>query len=126
MPSPEGSKRPRGIRPHEAVPEDALRDSAGKAENAVLSPQAKLQRAIQLRRQDTQMSIEDVAERLGTTPQYISDIETGKVDPTFSYLVKIANAMGAVPEISFTPREEQSEQEMTGHDTTAPETPNHA
>jgi ribosome-binding protein aMBF1 (putative translation factor) len=136
MPFPEGSsisqhshtlerrtRTPR-IRPQQAVPEDVWKDPQEKAEHD--TPQIRLQRAIQLRRQDTNMTVEDVAEPLRTTPDCIARIEQGEVDPSYSYLVKIAKAMDADIEIVFRPREEEKEQELTGQDTPKPDNPKQA
>ena len=72
------------------------------------------------------MTVEDVAEPLRTTPDCIARIEQGEVDPSYSYLVKIAKAMDADIEIVFRPREEEKEQELIGQDTPKPDNPKQA
>ena len=120
----ETSSRTPRIRANDAVPENVLRDQANKAEYD--TPQIRLQRALQRHRENMQMPLEAVADRLRTTPEYIARIEQGEVDPSFSYLVKLAEAMGADLEVTLRPKEEQKEQDMTGQNVSKPETPKQA
>jgi ribosome-binding protein aMBF1 (putative translation factor) len=125
MPETQVNKR-RGVRSYEEVLQEALKDPRVKAEYDALEPQFQLQRALMLRRGEKGMSRQDVAERLKTTPDYIAGIEHGHVDPSFSYLVKLAEAMDADLAISFRPREDQGEQKKPQQDSTERQTPNQA
>ncbi len=66
------------------------------------------------------MTPDAVAEKLRTTPEYIDRIESGEVDPTFSYLVKLAGAMNSDIPILFSPKEEQQKPKLPGHNVSKP------
>lgn len=53
-----------------------------------------LMEAIRLERARRRWSQQDVATQIGTSPDHISGIETGRVDPRFSTVVRIADALG--------------------------------
>jgi ribosome-binding protein aMBF1 (putative translation factor) len=108
MPYPEGSTPQNSHTPESrtrATRHDTLRDPNRKAERD--TPQIRLQREILRYRQEKQLTHETIAERLRTTPDYIARIETGDVDPFFSYLVKLAEAMDADIDVSFRPKEKE-------------------
>jgi ribosome-binding protein aMBF1 (putative translation factor) len=91
MSLPEGTRRDaQSLKPR--VVEEKAGSGATTPESQVNTPQARLQRALIQRRAETAMSYQQVAERLRTTPEYISRIEKGEVDVSFSYLVKLAYA----------------------------------
>jgi transcriptional regulator with XRE-family HTH domain len=92
---------------YEEVLEEALKDPRVKREYDALEPEFQLQRALMLLRRERGMSQQDVAERLGIQQEYISRIERGHVGVSFSYLVKLADAMDADLEISFRLRDRQ-------------------
>jgi transcriptional regulator with XRE-family HTH domain len=91
----------------EEVLEEAVKDPRVKREYDALQPEFQLQRALMLLRRERGMSQQDVAERLGTKQEYISRIERGHVGVSFSFLVKLAQAMDTDLEISFRPRDGQ-------------------
>jgi ribosome-binding protein aMBF1 (putative translation factor) len=119
MPSPEGNRLDA-----RSLNQQGVEGKAGiTPETQVTPPQEHLQRALRERRAERAMSHQEVAERLRTTPEYISRIEKGEVDVSFSYLVKLAEALDAELEISFRPREDRGEQEMPQQDIPARQKP---
>jgi transcriptional regulator with XRE-family HTH domain len=71
-------------------------------------PLLEFGREVRRRREAQRMTLEDLAERSGLTPNYIGTIENGKRDPSLSTIealakglgVKPGELVGSVPEIS--------------------------
>lgn len=73
-----------------------------------VSSNAEFGREVRRRREAAQMTLEDLANRSGLSPNYIGSIEIGKRDPSLSTMAALAQALGAplaellggVPQIS--------------------------
>ena len=59
--------------------------------------QAKFGREIRRRRESLGLTLEQLAERAGLTPNYIGAIELGKRDPSLSTILGLARGLGAEP-----------------------------
>jgi transcriptional regulator with XRE-family HTH domain len=76
-------------------------------------PLVEFGRELRRRREARRMTLEDLAEHSGLTPNYIGSIENGRRDPSLSTLIALAGALesppgellGTVPEISSSAEE---------------------
>jgi len=90
---------------HKEVVRKALADAEVRREYEALAPEYELRRLLLRLRQETNITQEELAERLGTKQEYISRIECGHVNLTLPYLVRLLHAMGADIEISLRPKD---------------------
>lgn len=58
------------------------------------NPHAELGRSLKIARLQQSLTLEDVSKLTGSTIQYISKVEHGQQNPTFSVLQKLAKAVG--------------------------------
>jgi transcriptional regulator with XRE-family HTH domain len=86
----------------------AKKSRAKKPSKPQVSSNVDFGREVRRRREAAQMTLEDLANRSGLSPNYIGSIEIGKRDPSLSTMDALAKALGAalgvllggVPEIS--------------------------
>jgi transcriptional regulator with XRE-family HTH domain len=60
-------------------------------------PGLEFGREVRRRREARSMTLEDLAERSGLTPNYIGTIENGKRDPSLSTIAALAKGLGVKP-----------------------------
>lgn len=76
-------------------------------------PLLEFGREIRRRREAAKLTLEELAERAGLTPNYIGTIENGKRDPSLSTIVALAKGLaiapgelfGSLPELSIAAEE---------------------
>jgi transcriptional regulator with XRE-family HTH domain len=76
-------------------------------------PLMEFGREVRRRREAAKLTLEELAERAGLTPNYIGTIENGKRDPSLSTIVALARGLsvasgelfGSLPEISIAAEE---------------------
>ncbi|MSQ09425.1 MAG: XRE family transcriptional regulator [Dehalococcoidia bacterium] len=88
------TRRPPG-KPFDAVLNEWLADPEFKAEYDRLGPEFELRRALIELRHAAKLSQQQVAERVGTTREYISALERGPSNMSLGYLVRLMDALGA-------------------------------
>jgi ribosome-binding protein aMBF1 (putative translation factor) len=81
---------------------DTIKDSKVKAEYDRLQPEFALIRAVLDARLKKGLTQEDLAQKIGTKQSVISRLESGRANPSFSFLKKIAHALNYHLEIRFT------------------------
>lgn len=72
-----------------------------KAEYDKLQPEFTLIEAVIQARKERHLTQKDLAKKIGTKQSVISRLESGRGNPTFSFLKKIAHALGSHLEIRF-------------------------
>lgn len=82
---------------------ESLKDPEFKAEYDKLQPEFALIRAIIEGRTKKGVTQEKLAKRIGTKQSVISRLETGRANPSVSFLKKLAQALGTRLEIRFAP-----------------------
>jgi len=78
-----------------------LKDKKVKTAYDALKPEFALIRAVIKRRLEKKMSQKELAKRLGTKQSAISRLESGRGNPTVSFLRNLASALGGSLDISF-------------------------
>ena len=81
----------------------ALKDPEFKAEYDRLQPEFAVIRAIIRGRSINGISQEELAKKIGTKQSVISRLESGRANPSVSFLKKLAQALNSHLEIKFTP-----------------------
>jgi len=78
-----------------------LKDSRFKAEYDKLQPEFAVIRAIIRARADSGITQKELANRIGTKQSVISRLESGRANPSVSFLRKLAEALNSHLEINF-------------------------
>ena len=90
---------------HEEELRESMKDEGFRREYDALEPKYALIRQLLLARQQSGMTQEAVAEKIGTTKSAISRLESaGKHAPSITTLRKYAEAVGCELEIKLTPK----------------------
>lgn len=89
------------------------RDPEFKAEYDRLGPEFELRRALVELRHAAKLSQQQVAERVGTTREYISALERGPSNMSLGYLVRLMDALGADVDIRIRRRGLKSRSAVT-------------
>ncbi|MFA6552513.1 MAG: helix-turn-helix transcriptional regulator [Candidatus Paceibacterota bacterium] len=91
----------------DSLKEKFLKDKEIKTAYEALKPEYALIRAVIKRRLEQKMSQKELAKRLGTKQSAISRLESGKGNPTVSFLRDLAGVLGGSLEISLKSVEER-------------------
>lgn len=86
-----------------------LREAAFAYEYERLAPEYELARNLIRRRLELGLTQQQVAERVGTTQSVISRLENMSVLPSFSFLKRVAEALGCKLSVSLQPQDPQAE-----------------
>ncbi len=89
------------------------RDPEFKAEYDRLGPEFELRQALIELRHAAKLSQQQVAERVGTTREYISALERGPSNMSLGYLVRLLDALGADVDIRIRRRGLKSRAALT-------------
>ena len=82
--------------------EKALKDPEFKREYDRQQPEFALIRAVLDARMKKGLTQEDLADKIGTKQSVISRLESGRANPSFAFLKKLAQAFNSKLEIKFT------------------------
>ncbi|MEK7111123.1 MAG: helix-turn-helix transcriptional regulator, partial [Patescibacteria group bacterium] len=82
---------------------EALEDPKFKAEYDKLQPEFAVIQAVIDARKNKGVTQKTLAKRIGTKQSVISRLETGRANPSVSFLKKLAQALGTRLEIRFAP-----------------------
>ena len=82
-----------------------LSDYELRKEYEILGPEFDVRASILRLRLSRNMTQVDLAKRLGTTQEYVSKLERGKVSFSVAYLSKLADALDADLHIHMKPRD---------------------
>lgn len=80
---------------------EALKDPKFKAEYDKLQPEFAVIQAVIDARMNKGVTQKTLAKRIGTKQSVISRLETGRANPSISFLKKLAQALGTRLEIRF-------------------------
>lgn len=82
---------------------EMLKDPEFKRAYDALEPEYQLIRSLIEKRLKQKMSQKTLAAKIGTTQSAISRLESGNANPSFTFLQKVADALGTTLEIRFSP-----------------------
>ena len=82
---------------------EVLKNPDVKTEYDRLQPEFALIEAVLTARKNKGLTQKDLAEKVGTKQSAISRLEIGRINPSFSFLRKIADALNSRLEIRFVP-----------------------
>ncbi len=83
------------------VKEKLLEDSGFRKELEATQPEYEMIRQIIKARIEQNLSQKELAEKAGTDQAHISRLESGRYNPSISYLKRIANGLGMDVKITF-------------------------
>lgn len=82
---------------------EALKDPKFKAEYDRLGPEYELISSVIAKRIEKKMTQKELARKMGTKQSAISRLESGNANPSFTFLQKVADALGTKLQIRFAP-----------------------
>lgn len=82
---------------------EALKNPKFKAEYDRLGPEYELISSVIAKRIEKKMTQKQLAKKIGTKQSAISRLESGNANPSFTFLQKVADALGTRLEIRFSP-----------------------
>jgi predicted transcriptional regulator len=90
---------------HKEVLERALADEEFRREYEALKPEFELRRALILLRKGSNMTQQELADKVSTKQEYVSRIENGNVEMSVPYLAKLVQALNADMDIVLKPKD---------------------
>ncbi|MEW6716792.1 MAG: helix-turn-helix transcriptional regulator [Chloroflexota bacterium] len=99
--------RLRTSRPFGEYLEEQMQDAEFLAAYRALEPEFQVARQVIQLRLQRGLSQQELAEKVGTGQPNISRLERGTTNPSLHFLQKVAEALGAELEVTFTPTETQ-------------------
>ncbi len=88
--------------PYEEILAKLMQDEAFKAEYEALRPEFEFQKAIIGARIDLELTQAQLAQRVGTTQNIISRLESGEYNPSLDFMHRVAEGLGMELHISLT------------------------
>ena len=91
----------KNLKPFREMKRELLADLEVKAEYDRLEPEYQLIRAVLDKRLKKKMSQAQLAKKVGTRQSAISRLESGRANPSFNFLNRVARALDSTLRISF-------------------------